>query len=107
MTTRGKANPRNANGHRRRRIRARVLAEEDICWICGQPVDKRLKTPHPGSPEVDEIIPVSLGGDPLDRKNCRLSHRLCNVRRGDGRRSKAAPNDGPIIPVRTSPTWSV
>lgn len=71
MTT----NPRNANGHRRRQLRARVLAEEDICWLCGSPVDKTLKTPHPGSPEIDEIIPVSLGGDPLARSNCRLAHR--------------------------------
>ena len=81
-------NPRNANGHRRRQLRARVLREEHDCWLCGLPVDKALKTPDPGSPEVDEIIPVSLGGDPLDRSNARLSHRLCNVRRGNGTRTR-------------------
>lgn len=68
-------NSRYANGHRRRQLRARVLREEDNCWLCGEPVNKELLTPHPGSPEVDEVVPVSLGGDPLARDNCRLSHR--------------------------------
>lgn len=76
-------NPRRTNGSRRDRVRAKVLAEEGDCWLCGQPVDKSLPPYLPGSPEVDEIIPVSKGGSPYDRKNCRLSHRLCNVRRGN------------------------
>lgn len=80
------SNPRRANGHRRNQVRRRVLAEEDICWLCNEPVDKTIPTPHPLSPEVDEIVPVSLGGDPLDRRNCRLSHRICNVRRGNDTR---------------------
>lgn len=84
------SNPRRANGHRRDQVRRRVLAEEDDCWICGRPVDKALPPCLAGSPEVDEIVPVSLGGDPLDRDNCRLSHRLCNVRRGNGTRLKQA-----------------
>lgn len=79
-------NPRRSNGHRRDQLRARVLREEHTCWLCGQPVDKTLPPYLHGSPEVDEIVPVSLGGDPLDRTNCRLSHRLCNVRRGNGTR---------------------
>ena len=83
-------NPRRANGHRRDQVRRRVLREETDCWLCGLPVDKTLKTPHPGSPEVDEVIPVSLGGSPVDRANCRLSHRLCNVRRGNGTRQPTA-----------------
>jgi 5-methylcytosine-specific restriction endonuclease McrA len=83
------SNPRRANGHRRTQLRAQVLREEDTCWLCGQLVDKTLMTPDPGSPEVDEVIPVSLGGDPLDRTNCRLAHRLCNIRRGNG--TKARP----------------
>ena len=88
MTT-AKPNPRNANGHRRRQVRARVLAEEDTCWLCGLPVDKTLKTPDPGSPEIDEVLPISLGGSPIKRSNTRLAHRLCNVRRGNGTKVKA------------------
>ena len=94
------ANPRTANGHRRREVRARVLAEEWICHLCGQPVDKSLGVlegqhgprcrgdcigcvPHPLRAEVDEIVPVSLGGSPIERGNCALSHRACNQAKGN------------------------
>ncbi|MGC4964252.1 HNH endonuclease [Gordonia sp. DT101] len=76
-------NPRRANGHRRDQVRQRVLREEHLCHLCGQLVEKTLPTPHPGSPEVDEIIPVSKGGSAYDRANCRLSHRACNRDRSD------------------------
>ena len=78
-----KPNPRTANGARRRALRARVLAAYDMCAICGKPVDKTLRTPHPLSPEVDEIIPVSRGGNPLDWNNCQLVHRQCNRQRSN------------------------
>lgn len=71
-------NPRRRNGWRRSQLRKRVLAAYDVCAICGKPVDKTLKTPHPLSAEVDELIPVSRGGDPLSFGNCRLVHRRCN-----------------------------
>lgn len=60
-----RSNPRRANGHRRDILRRRVLAAYDVCAICGRPVDKTLRSPHPMSAEVDELIPVSRGGDPL------------------------------------------
>ncbi|MCH9274988.1 HNH endonuclease [Bifidobacterium amazonense] len=71
-------NPRRANGWRRDQLRRRVLAAYDVCAICGKPVDKTLRSPHPLSGEVDEIVPVSRGGDPLDFNNCQLTHRRCN-----------------------------
>ena len=100
-------NPRQANGHRRRQVRAAVLAEETHCGICGQWVDKTLGNmagvhstrcanpscpgcvPHPMRAEVDEIIPVHRGGSPTERSNCRLSHRRCNLARN---RKRAAPS---------------
>lgn len=94
------SNPRRANGHRRNVIRRTVLGEEDSCWLCGGLVDKTIPTPDPWSPEVDEIVPVSLGGDPLDRANCRLAHRICNVRRGNGSTQRAA-----IAPLETTREW--
>lgn len=115
-------NPRNANGHRRRELRKRVLAEETTCGICGHPVDKTLTVllgqhgrrcgdvncqgcvPHPMRPEVDEIVPVSLGGNPLERSNVRLAHRICNQRRGNGKRERAAAAAA-RTPVRASPIW--
>ncbi|MFT3971708.1 MAG: HNH endonuclease [Micropruina sp.] len=78
-----------------------MLAEETVCHLCGQPVDKSLGmlegrhgprctgngcsgcVPHPMRAEVDEIIPVSLGGNPYDRGNTRLSHRACNQAKGN------------------------
>lgn len=76
-------NERVSNGWRRRQLRARVLAAYDVCAICGKPVDKTLKTPHPMSAEVDELIPVSRGGDPYSFTNCRLTHRRCNRMKSD------------------------
>ena len=97
-----KRDPRYANGARRRKVRAQVLAEETHCGICGKTVDKSLSfipgkhsrrcirqgcsgcVPDPMRAEVDEILPVSLGGSPYERSNCRLAHRECNRRRGNG-----------------------
>jgi 5-methylcytosine-specific restriction endonuclease McrA len=76
-------NERVSNGWRRRQLRARVLAAYDVCAICGKPVDKTLKTPHPMSAEVDELVPVSRGGDPYSFANCRLTHRRCNRFKSD------------------------
>ena len=91
----------NANGHRRRQLRARVLAEETHCALCGGWVDKTLRMqpgahgprcpggdctgciPHDMRPEVDEDLPRSRGGSPYDRTNCRLMHRKCNRDKGN------------------------
>lgn len=99
-------NPRVSNGHRRRELRRRILADpnETHCGICHQPVDKTLPHGLPGSPEIDEIVPVSLGGNPLDRTNCRLTHRLCNVLRGNGTRPTTTVR-APIQPLTTTRTW--
>ncbi len=112
-------NPRRANGHRRDQVRRRVLREESDCWICQQPVDKTLGrqanvhsprcrkpecpgcVPHPMAAEVDEVVPVSLGGSPFDRSNCRLAHRICNVRRGNGTRGRREA----VKPLTTMRSW--
>ena len=78
------SNPRRANGSKRDKVRARVLREENTCHLCGQWVDVRLPHGLPGSPEVDELIPVTFGGSPFDRANCALSHRYCNRLRWHG-----------------------
>lgn len=103
-----KPNPRNSNGHRRRTLRDRVLAEEHECWLCHQPVDKQLPAGLPSSPEVHEVIPVSRGGDPLDRDNCHLTHRLCNQRQGNRLPDEPAPPPGRrtyVEPLETTRSW--
>ena len=82
MTIVGARDPRRIDERAREAIKARVKAEESICHLCLTPVDKTLREGLPGSPEVDEVIPVSQGGDPLDRANCHLAHKSCNARRG-------------------------
>ena len=69
-----------APGHRPafEAARKKILATQDICGICGKPVDKTLRSPHPMSATVDHIIPVSKGGHPSDLSNLQLAHRCCN-----------------------------
>ena len=120
--------PHNANGHRRRQTRTRVLAEEDQCALCDMPVDKTLGalpnthgprckgegctgcTPHPMRAEVDEDLPRSRGGSPYDRGNTRLMHRRCNQYKSDRTlaeaRAKLNGNDTtPLQPIKASPIW--
>jgi len=63
--------------------RKKILATQTICGICGKPVDFSLKYPHPMSPTVDHIIPVSKGGHPSDLDNLQLAHRCCNRQKSD------------------------
>ena len=58
--------------------RRRILMSQDICAICGRPVNKSLKTPDPNAPEIDHIIPISMGGHPSDISNLQLVHSICN-----------------------------
>lgn len=59
--------------HRYRRARAAVLQRDrGMCWLCGRP----------GADTVDHVVPLSLGGDPVDVLNMRAAHRSCNSRRG-------------------------
>ena len=71
------------NGHRRRILRARLKAQGRPCHICGQPIDYSLPAGNPMSFEVDEIVPVSRGGSPIDMGNVAPAHRICNERRGN------------------------
>lgn len=102
----GGRNPRYANGAARRKLRAWLKAQGLPCHLCGMPIDYGLPAGHPMSFEVDEITPVSRGGDPLDRANVAPAHRICNERRGN--RSIANGRFAPRasdLQVRTSREW--
>jgi len=68
--------------------RSYVLEHNQICWLCGELIDMRLKAPDPMAPTVDHIIPVKdlAQDDPLlwDPKNMKPAHQRCNSRRGAG-----------------------
>lgn len=83
------------NGRPYRRHRARVMANETHCWLCGEPVDKTLPRNHRMAGTADHITPVSLGGHPLGPM--RLAHRACNSRRGNGQPQRP--------PTRHSREW--
>lgn len=76
-------NPRYRHYKERQNARAWVLATQDHCHLCGLPVDKTLPKNSPMAPEVDEVVPISRGGSPIDKDNLRLAHRICNQRRGN------------------------
>lgn len=61
----------------------KIYATQTVCGICGKPVDFRLKFPHPLSPCIDHIIPVSKGGHPSDIANLQLAHMTCNRDKSD------------------------
>lgn len=60
-----------------------MLAEESDCWLCGRVIDPRVVYPDPWSGSVDHVVPLSRGGDPLARGNCRAAHLRCNQRRNN------------------------
>lgn len=60
-----------------------IMAREDVCGICGKPVNKRLKYPHPLAPCIDHIIPIARGGHPSDIDNLQLAHWTCNRQKSD------------------------
>ena len=60
-----------------------ILKTQTVCGICGKPVDFSYKYPHPLSPTVDHIIPISKGGHPTDLSNLQLAHRCCNRQKSD------------------------
>ncbi|WP_346767305.1 HNH endonuclease [Streptomyces sp. C1-2] len=65
-----------------RKLRARLLAESDVCLVCG----------HGAADAVDHVVPVSKGGARLDPDNlapihgvdgCPVCLRKCNSEKGD------------------------
>lgn len=75
-------NPANANGHRRRELVKRIKANSTHCIICGQPLQPSRKYPDPLSTVIDEDLPRSRGGSPLDPRNCNAAHAQCNAFKG-------------------------
>jgi 5-methylcytosine-specific restriction endonuclease McrA len=54
-----------------------------VCQICYKKVNKKLAYPHPMSPSIDHIMPISWGGSHT-KDNVQLAHLSCNVNLGVG-----------------------
>lgn len=65
------------------RNKKKILMTQDICGICGKPVDKSLPGTDPMGPTIDHIIPIAKGGHPADISNLQLAHRQCNRKKSD------------------------
>ena len=68
----------------------RIYATQKDCALCGLPVDFNIKFPHPLSPCIDHIIPVSKGGHPSAIENMQLAHMCCNRQKSDKLTQRAA-----------------
>lgn len=108
-------NPRYANGSRRNKIRARWKAIGAPCALCGKSIDYSLgyivdprtgrKRLHPMAFVVDEIVPVSCGGDPLDFENTQPAHWMCNARRGNRPMMQSTGADTPTKNLPLPQPW--
>lgn len=80
------------------RNKRKILATQDVCGICGKPVDKTLKYPNPLAPCIDHIIPVSKNGHPSDISNLQLAHWTCNRQKSDKTYIETPTQKKPVIP---------
>ena len=82
-----------AKAKRRRAAQRRADAEDvdrDLvgerdgwrCGICRRKVDQRRQYPHPLSPSLDHVIPLSQGGRHT-YANTRITHLRCNLARSN------------------------
>lgn len=94
-------NPRYTQYQMRMRLRNRVRALGLPCALCGGQIDYSLPAGHPMSYELDEIVPVSLGGSPVDIDNVQPAHRICNQRKGN----RLAPLRAGQTPIVNSQDW--
>lgn len=97
--------PDRAGAHRTEfdKNKRRILATRDVCGICGKPVDKSLKFPHPLSPTIDHIIPVDKGGHPSDLDNLQLAHFCCNRQKSNKVKPSGAAESGEPLSNRVLP----
>ena len=53
-----------------------------ICWICKDPINRRLRLPHFMAATVEHIIPLARGGTHT-WDNVVPAHAKCNFSKGD------------------------
>ncbi len=74
-----RSGPHRATFEKNKKI---ILKTQNVCGICGKPVDLSLKAPNPLAPCIDHIIPVSRGGfTVLD--NLQVLCEKCNLQKSN------------------------
>ncbi|HGU0235196.1 TPA: HNH endonuclease signature motif containing protein [Streptococcus pyogenes] len=87
----------------------KLLKTTNLCGICGKPVDKTLKYPHPLSAAIDHIVPIAKGRHPSALENLQLTHWQCNRQKSDKLFANQASNEPKTIGNRNLPQsrdWS-
>jgi 5-methylcytosine-specific restriction endonuclease McrA len=77
-----------------------LRAQRLPCWLCGHDIGYGLDAKHPMSFTLDHLIPLSRGGQLLDKANARAAHRRCNSSKGN----RTGPSPG-TAPQRASRRW--
>lgn len=80
-----------------------ILKTRNTCGICGLPVDKSLKYPHPLSPVIDHIIPINRNGHPSDINNLQLAHWQCNRQKSDKLYADSRAENSKVVGNRNLP----
>lgn len=101
----GVARPDQNGTHRGafEKAKKRIYATQTVCGICGRPVDKALKYPHPLAPCIDHIIPIAKGGHPSDINNLQLAHWTCNRQKSDKLIERTTSRTAEVISNRILP----
>jgi len=63
------------------------LRDRWICQLCHARVNPAIKYPHPDSPTLDHVIPLSQGGHHT-HQNLVLTHSRCNIGKRDRPRTQ-------------------
>lgn len=76
----------------------KYAAQEGKCWICEKHMRLDVDSNHPEYATFDHVHALALGGTEQDH-NLKLAHKLCNNRRGTGKKpvyEHAAPGGRPM-----------
>jgi 5-methylcytosine-specific restriction endonuclease McrA len=86
---------------KRSKVRQLILRDAlVICWVCGQPIDRRAPENNPDRLSLDHVVPRRLGGG-HELGNLQLAHAACNERRDREDRRAAAR----VLEAAVRPTW--
>lgn len=55
--------------------------QEGRCGLCGDPIDRSLRWPHPMSKSLDHIVPLAKGGT-HEQSNLQWTHLVENLQKG-------------------------
>ena len=89
--------PRDGRAYKARRLQV-LNAGNWVCYYCGQEAN-----------QVDHVIPIASGGDPMSLDNLVPSCRRCNLRKGSKSQGAflAKRDTPPVFPDLLSPKTSV